>query len=180
MQSSKLSYQKWGIAVYMVATSLKGVSSLRLHRDLKIRELSVWHLAQRIRKGFVGGSKLQGVVEVDETYIGGKRKNMSNAKRKELKDTGCGGVGKTVVTGAKERGGKVITKPIQDTTCRTLARFVAVSVQSSATVYTDAHRGYLACKGREYHHESVKHSVSKYINGMAHTNGIESFLVGQS
>ena len=175
MQSSKLGYQKWGIAVYMVATSLKGVFSLRLHRDLKIRQPSAWHLAQRIRKGFVGGSKLQGVVEVDETYIGGKRKNMRNAKRKELKDTGRGGVGKTVVVGARERGGKVITRPIQDTTCRTLAGFVAVSVQSSATVYIDEHGGYLARKGREYHHESVKHSVSEYVNGMAHTNGIWSF-----
>ena len=75
MQSSKLGYQKWAIAIYMVATSLKGVSSMKLHRDLKIRQPSAWHLAQRIRKGFVDGHKLEGEVEVDETYIGGKEHN---------------------------------------------------------------------------------------------------------
>ncbi len=69
MQASPLSYQKWAIAIYMVATSLKGVSSMKSHRDLKIRQSSAWHLAQRIRKGFVEGAKLEGIVEIDETFV---------------------------------------------------------------------------------------------------------------
>ena len=77
MEASNLNYQKWAIAIYLVATSLKGVSSMKLHRDLKIRQPSVWHLAQRIRQGLTDGNKTMiGPVEVDETYVGGKRHNM--------------------------------------------------------------------------------------------------------
>ena len=77
MEASNLNYQKWAIAIYLVATSLKGVSSMKLHRDLKIRQPSAWHLAQRIRQGLTDGNKTMiGPVEVDETYVGGKRHNM--------------------------------------------------------------------------------------------------------
>ena len=78
MEASNLSYQKWALAIYLIATSLKGVSSMKLHRDLKIRQPSAWHLAQRIREGFGGDvQEMAGPVEVDETYIGGKERNRS-------------------------------------------------------------------------------------------------------
>ena len=87
MQSSKLSLQKWAFGIYLMSTSLKGVSSMKMHRDLGISQKTAWMLIHKIREGFLGpehgdGPGLTGTVEVDETYIGGKRKNMSNARRK--------------------------------------------------------------------------------------------------
>ena len=103
MEGSKIGYQDWIVAAFLVMTSLKSVSSMKLHRDLGITQKSAWFLAQRLRAALSEDSKLfSGPVEVDETYLGGKRKNMSNAKRKELADTGRGPVGKTAVVGAKD------------------------------------------------------------------------------
>ena len=93
MQSSKIGLQKWVVAIYMMTTGLKGTSSMKLYREVGIRQATAWFLMQRIREGFDQGAGMPfpGPVEADETYIGGKRKNMSNAKRKELAGTGRGG-----------------------------------------------------------------------------------------
>ena len=104
MQSSKLSYRTWLLAIYLVATNLKSVSSMKLHRDLNITQKSAWHLAHRLREARIEYQGLfSGPVEVDETYFGGKRKNMSNTKRKEAAKLGRGTAGKTAVVGAKDR-----------------------------------------------------------------------------
>ena len=93
MEGSKLGYRIWAIAVYLVTTNLKGVSSMKLHRDLGVTQKTAWHLAHRIRKSLEQAeAPFSGPVEADETYIGGKRKNMPKAKRKAL--TGRGGVRK--------------------------------------------------------------------------------------
>jgi len=85
MQAANLGYQKWAIAVYLLATNLKSVSSMKLHRDLEIVQKSALHLAHRVREIFKDGGKLfTGPSEADENYFGGKRKNMPNAKRKML------------------------------------------------------------------------------------------------
>ena len=174
MEGSNIPYRKWAIAIYLFTTSLKGVSSMKLHRDLKISQKSAWYMMHRIREVYGTDNPLyDGPVEVDETYMGGKRKNMSNKKRKALKDTGRGAVGKTAVVGMKDRETNEVTATVvDDIDADTLQGFVTDNTENTATVYTDDARAYV---GIERPHESVKHSVSEYVKDQAHTNGIESF-----
>ena len=176
MEGSKLGYQQWAIAIYLVMTHLKGVSSMKLHRDLEITQKSAWHLAHRIRKAFeAGGPLFSGPVEADETYLGGKRKNMSNAKRKELAGTGRGAVGKTAVVGAKDRETNAVSaRKVERTTAPYLAGFVARQTKPGAAVYTDDAAAYGPLQG-PFEHESVNHSAHEYVRGAVHTNGMESF-----
>ncbi|MDE0239397.1 MAG: IS1595 family transposase [bacterium] len=175
MQSSKLGYQIWAIAAYLVTTNLKGVSSMKLHRDLEITQKSAWHLAHRLRKAYEAGHGLfNGPVEADESHWGGKRRNMSNAKRKELKDTGRGTVGKTAVAGVKDREtNKVVARVVESVDKPTLQGFVRAHAKPGATLYTDESGSYAGMP--EYHHEAVNHSVSEFVRDMASTNGMESF-----
>ena len=177
MQGSNFDYQTWAIAIFQMTTNLKGVSSMKLHRDLDIAQKNAWHLAHRIRETFNDADfKFSGPVEVDETFVGGKRKNMSNKKRKELKDTGRGTVGKIAVVGIKDREtNKVRAKSVAGTDAGTLRGFVKSNADQKAKVYTD---GATAYDRLPFDHESVNHSVSEYVKGMAHTNGIESFWAG--
>ena len=177
MQRSHIPLRKWAIGIYLCLTSLKSVSSMKLHRDLKISQPAAWFMLHRIREawGGEGEGPFDGPVEVDETYFGGKRKNMSNAQRKELAKEGAGrgAVGKVAVVGAKCRtSNKVRAEVVQTTDKATLQGFVAVSATPGATVYTDDASAY---QGIPFDHETVKHSVSEYVRGMAHTNGAESF-----
>ena len=173
MQSSKLGYQKWAIAAYLVTTSLKGVSSMKLHRDLEITQKSAWHLAHRLHKTYEMGLPLfSGPAEVDETYMGGKRKNMSNAKRKTL--TGRGAVDKTAVAGVKVREtNSVSAKVVKHTDKPTLQGIIKDNVEKGSELYTDEHGSYEGIEG--YDHDSVKHSSSQYVKGVVHTNGVEYF-----
>ena len=170
MQSTKLPYRTWILALYLLLTSLKSVSSMKLHRDLKITQKSAWHLAHRLRKAQVHEAGLfVGPVEADETYFGGKRQNMSKAKRAEL--SGRGTTGKTAVVGAKDRSSNKVSAKVVPAT-DTLQGFVSDHSAPNAVVYTDEASAY---QGLPFTHEAVKHSAGEYVSGMAHTNGIESF-----
>ena len=178
MQRSKIPLRKWAIAIYLVLTSLKSVSSMKLHRDLGISQVSAWFMLHRIREawGEDDDDQFDGPVEVDETYMGGKRKNMSNAKRKALREAGIGRgtVGRTIVVGMKDRdSNEVRAEVIADTTKPTLQAFVRENAKAGATLYTDEHGSYTSMPA--YDHQAVNHSVSEYVRGMAHTNGMESF-----
>jgi len=178
MEDSKLPLQKWAWAIYLEMTSLKGVSSMKLHRDLDVRQATAWFMQHRIREAFTGLAPVfDGTVEVDEAYFGGLRKNMSNAKRAELAGTGRGPVGKTAVVGAKDREtGQVTARVIDSTDRETLQGFVDEHATADATLYTDDATAY---KGSGREHETVKHSAAEYVryleNATVHTNGVESF-----
>ena len=166
MQDSKLSYQVWAFAIYILDTGIKGVSSMKLHRDLDVTQKMAWHLAHRIRKSWdTELEEFGSLVEVDETYIGGKKKDKHESKKLKA---GRGTVGKTAVVGAKDRDTKrVRAKVIYDTTAKTLTGFVYTAFREQAQVYTDDAKAYESLKGVA--HETVKHSVKEYVNG------IESF-----
>lgn len=174
MEASNLGYQIWAVALYLLLTGLKGVSSMKLHRDLSITQKTAWHLAHRLRTAFIeAGPRVvfDGPVEVDETFVGGLRKNMPKHKRKML--TGRGTEGKIAVVGLKDRETKkVAARVVSSTDGETLQEFVREHVEPGAEVFTDdarVHRGLT-----EYEHGTVRHSVGEYVDGHIHTNGIES------
>ncbi len=170
MQDSNLPLSKWAIGFYLYSTNLKGVSSKKLHRDLGITQSSAWHMAHRIREIWNDDTaKFSGPVEVDETYIGGKEKNKHGSKK--LK-SGRGIAGKTPVIGMKDRDtGNVSAEVLDDTTKPTMQGFVRKHTDKDTVVYTDEHSSYV---GINRPHQAVRHSAKEYVNGMAHTNGIES------
>ena len=170
MQSSNLGYQTWAVAIYLILTSVKGVSSMKLHRDLGITQKSAWHLAHRIRQAWGGDGELfDGPAEVDEAYFGGKEMNKHADKKLHA---GRGGVGKTVVAGVRDRDtNRISAAVVDDTRKRELQSFVAHRVELGADLYTDELASY---RGLPNHH-AVKHGVGQYVDGQAHVNGMESF-----
>ena len=172
MQGSNLGCQTWAIALYLLSTGLKGTSSMKLHRDVGITQKSAWHLAHRIRETWRKEHVMfSGPVEVDETYVGGTETNKHASQRLHQ---GGGTGGKVPVVGAKDRAtNRVMAEVVNATNRPTLQGFVRDYTVPGAAVYTDDALAYRDLQG--YAHASVKHSAKEYVNGQAHTNGVESF-----
>ena len=172
MADTKLGYRTRAVALFLLTTGIKGVSSMKLHRDLGISRKSARHLAHRIRACRERDQGLfAGPVEVDETYVGGKERNQHERKKARA---GRGPVGKTPVAGARDRAtNAVAARPLPGTAKGDLQGFVRARVAPGAQVRSDEAA---ACAGmEEFPHEAVRHSGGEYVRGAAHANGIESF-----
>jgi transposase-like protein len=177
-EDSPLGLDKWLVATWLVSNCKNGVSSCEVGRALKITQKTAWFMDHRIRfsLGMGPGNKLSGQVEADETYIGGKARNMHADKRAE-KITGTGGKDKAAVMGILERGpksvgSKVRVKVIENAKKKTLQSEIRDHVLAGSAVFTDALKSYEGLD--EFQHEVVDHAV-EYVRGEVHTNGLENF-----
>lgn len=175
MEDSAVKLDKWLCAIWMVSNCKNGISSYEMHRSLGVTQKTAWFMMHRIRLALQNGTivKMGGEVEVDETYIGGKARNMHKGKRKVK---GPGAIGKTAVQGLLQRhgaGSKIVVKVLKDTKIPTLQANVKEYVLKGANVYTDALTAYQGLNA-EYAHEFVDHAEC-YVKGKVHTNGLENF-----
>ena len=172
LTESKLPLQKWLLAMYILLNSKKGVSSVQLAEMLDTTQKTAWFLAHRIRETWLSSNeyKLSGIVEIDETYIGGLERNKHAAEKLRA---GRGAVGKMPVVGIKSRAGQVRAFSVAETNTETLTGAIRENVAAGSAVYTDQYRAYNGLN--EYTHKRVKHNVGEFVREMVHTNGIESF-----
>src|SRR5271157_1120906 len=173
-EDSAISLDKWLTALWLLSNCKNGISSCELARDLNVTQKTAWFMLHRIRLALQDESfgKLNGEVEVDETFIGGKARNMHVDKR-ERRITGTGGKDKTAVMGILERGGKVRVKVVPNRRKNALQSEVKAHVAAGSALYSDALKSYDGL-AQEYAHQVIDHA-EKYVDGRVHTNGLENF-----
>ena len=171
-EDSPVPLGKWLIALWMEANSKNAISSHEIHRAIGVSQKTAWFVLHRIRLALQHGmfTKMTGEVEVDETFIGGRARNMHAGKRKAK---GRGAVGKAVVMGLLQRHGEVRTEVVSDTRRKTLQPHVRAHVEKGTQVYTDALASYEG-PDDEYAHHVIDHAEC-YVKGRVHTNGLENF-----
>jgi transposase-like protein len=173
-EDSPISLDKWLCAMWLLANCKNGVSSYEIHRDLGVTQKTAWFMLQRIRLALQddNAGMLGGEVEVDETFIGGKARNMHVAQKKR-RITGTGGKDKTIVFGMVERGGKVKTQVVASRKRDSLQPEIRKHVEAGSALYSDALLSYQGL-ANDYAHQVIDHAVS-YVEGNVHTNSMENF-----
>ena len=172
-EDSPISLDKWLLAMWQVVNCKNGISSYEIHRAIGVTQKTAWFMDHRIRLalGMGPGPKFTGEVEADETFIGGKARNMHAGKRAR-RITGTGGKDKTAVMGILERGGKVKTVVVPNRKRNALHAEVRKHVEAGSALYTDALKSYEGLN--EFEHQVIDHAAS-YVDGKIHTNGLENF-----
>jgi transposase-like protein len=178
-EDSPLPLEKWLPAVWMITNAKNGISSWEIHRALKVTQKTAWFMLHRIRLAMQNGSMMKlggggGEVEADETFIGGKARNMhKSVKARRITGQGQSAKDKVIVMGILERGGRVHTEVIPDRQKHTLQPIVRQHVEGGSALYTDEMGGYKGL-GKDYVHQIIDHAI-EYVNGRVHTNGMENF-----
>lgn len=170
-ERSHVPLDKWLYTIYLLVTARKGISSLQLSKEIGVTQKTAWFMLARLRKACGNGndSLLSGIIEADETFLGGKEANKHESKKQHA---GRGSVGKTPVLGLRERGGKTKAVVVEKVDSSTIKGHVEGQITSGSDLYTDEHAAYRSVVG--LNHQSVNHSAKQFVDGMAHTNGIES------
>jgi transposase-like protein len=175
-EDSKIPLQKWFAAIYLITSHKKGISSLQLHRDIGVTQKTAWYMLHRVRHSLgihASAIKLSGVVEADETFIGGKEA-FKHESKKTPQSQGRSVKTKIPVAGAVERGGNVRATVVKNTKGSTLKKFVKNNIEKGSTLHTDEWYGYKGLH-RLYEHFVINHNQKEYVNGHIHTNTIEGF-----
>ena len=174
-EDSPLSLDKWLPVMWMLVNCKNGISSWEIHRAMGVTQKTAWFMLQRCRLAMqdeLTGGSLGGEVEVDETFIGGKARNMHKERKLRAQAAGRNTGGKSIVLGMLERGGTVRASVIPDRTNASIQPLVRGNVEPGAQIHSDEHGG--PWRMDEYTHTVVNH-LEQYVNGNVHTNGVENF-----
>jgi transposase-like protein len=165
---------KWLYAMYLLVTARKGISSLQLSKQIGVTQKTAWFMLHRLREACGSGlDKLSGIVEVDETHVGGLEQNKHESEKLHA---GRGAVGKTTVVGLRERGpgGRLVAHPVETPDAKNLQGAIHRHVATGSTIHTDESGAYSGLSGLFYQHETVNHGAGEYARGDVNVNSIES------
>ena len=180
-ESTKLPLTQWFLAISLILNAKKGLSARQLSRDLGINRKTGWYLQMRIRKAMQEGQDgglFKGIVEVDETYLGGKKANHSKKKRQDRRDNNLqitGMQGKQPVVGLIEREGRIKLRVVDKVHGKTIKPIIEQTVSKDATVVTDGFGGYAGLSKMFHEHQILNKDKEQYARGKYHTNTIEGF-----